>query len=135
MRHLALALLACCLCAAEPPAAVNVKDTPWCTVTTPKEVKRGEKATAQVVIKAGALSADSTLRIDVHKYVGKERKPGAGRAAPVSLAAGAAHEGSFSFAPPEDASAITFVVYVLPAGTDDWKSKTHATEAGVKVVD
>lgn len=121
--------------AAEPAAENTVKDTPWCTVTAPKQAKVGEKAAVQVVLKAGAISTDSTLRIDVHKYVGTARKPGAGHAKPVEVKAGAGIETSYSYTPPADASAFAFVVYVLPAGTNDWASKSHATEVGVSVVE
>ncbi len=145
MRHLfllpLLCLFACGLAAADPapaadPAAaeVTVKDTPWCTVTVPKSAKVGEKATVKVAVKAGAVSVDSELHIDVHKFVGKDRKPGAGRAKPVKIAAGAAVETDFAFEPPADASAFVYIIYVLPPGSNDWKSRSHTTEAGVKVV-
>ncbi len=129
MRYLPLCLLACCLAAAD----MEVKDTPWCTITVPKTAKHGEQVEAKIAIKAGAISEDSTLHIDLHKYVGKDRKPGAGHAKPIKVTAGAAVETTYSPTVPEDASAVSFVVYLLPAGKNNWSDHTNVTELGVKI--
>lgn len=134
MRYLLLCLFTCCLWSADAePAARVVKDTPWCTITAPASVARGEKADIQVQVKAGAITSDSKLHIDVHKFVGKDRKPGAGRAGPKTIAAGSAVDTTYSYAPPEDAAAIVFVIYVMPSGATDWKSHSHSSEVAVKI--
>ncbi|RMD80353.1 MAG: hypothetical protein D6820_06815 [Lentisphaerae bacterium] len=131
MTTLFLMVLAGTLYGAEEE--LQVKETPWCTLQAPKSVGRGEAARVRVTIKKDAIAEDSVLYIDVHKFVGRQRKPGAGRAKPVRIKAGEAGEYGYTFRIPEDASAIAFVCYVIPRGKSGWKERSHSASIGVRV--
>ncbi len=113
--------------------AGQVKEADWCTVRTPAVGRAGEKVDIEVTIKAGVITEDSTLNVDLHKFVGKKRTPGAGKARPVKIKANEASTHTLTLSIPKDANAVAFVVYVLPEGKKAWSDKTHATDVGMKV--
>lgn len=120
--------------AADAAAADLVtKDVGWCVLTAPKSAKPGEKVTLNIAIKPGFLPQATRLNVDLHQYIGKERKPGAGRARPVALHANEASEHAPSFTIPAEASAVTFVVYVIPEGKSGWSERLEAADLGINV--
>lgn len=133
IRLTALAFLACAIAWAGDAADLATKDTPWCTLSVPKTAKPGEQVTLTIAIKPGAIAQPATLCVDLHKYVGKERKPGAGRARPMKLNANEPSEHKPALTIPADATAVTFVVYIVPAGKTAWADKLESTELGIKV--
>lgn len=118
--------------ATEPEMEVTEFD--WCTITVPKTSNGQEPLAGVITVKGDAIKEDCELRVDFHKFVGENRVPGAGRANPVSLKAGASIEVPVTMNNvPDDASGIAFVVYTMPAGATTFKEATHKASAGVKI--
>ncbi len=134
-----LSLLLVLLVASQPLTAADqapelvTHDREWCVIRLPKGGQAGQPVTGEITIKAKAITQASRLHVDLHKFVGLERRPGAGHAQPVELAANVASQHAFTFTVPADASAIAFVCYVVPLGKSGYGERSHATEAGVPI--
>lgn len=118
---------------AEETAEVNVKEFDWCTLSAPASADPTEKASATIKVKGEAIKENGTLHIDLHKFVGKDRVPGAGRATPIPIEAGADLEHTVDFDVPADANALAFVFYVVPEGKTGFPEASHTGGVGSNV--
>lgn len=109
-------------------------DAGWCLLSAPKTAKPGDKVTLHITVKPGFLPQATRLNVDLHQFIGKERKPGAGRARPVALHANEGSEHAPTFTIPAEANAVAFVVYAMPEGKSAWSDRIEDASLGIKVV-
>ncbi len=126
------AAMCACLSASETVATKTI-DTDWCTITGPETAAVGEKPEITIAIKPGAISEAGDLRVDLHKFVGTERKTGCGHAPAKSVKVGEAAKYKAALAVPADAGAIIYVIYIMPQGKTSWSDKLVATNFSIKV--
>lgn len=109
-------------------------DKEWIVIEIPESARSGEEVVADITIPEGQLKEDSTLRVDFHTFTGTERHAGKGHAPAVEVPAGAEFKHTAAFTVPDDVTAVSFVLYTLPAGEKTYEKRTHAAEASLKVI-
>lgn len=112
----------------------TVKQLPWGSVSVPKQVRVGDKIDIQVTFATETIPNSHILRLDLHAFIGSQRKPGHGRAAPIKVepTVTTPYTAELKLAPLEGMDRVVLVLY---ASTDGgFKNATVSTEVPIKVV-
>ncbi len=111
------------------------KDLKFCTISYPTTVQEGETVPVTIVLVPEQFPEGGKLAIDLHGFRGTERIAGLWHSPKIAFAAGEALTKEFLVKVPagKDLTRVSYVVYVLPPDSNDFKDKLAGAEIGTAV--